>query len=152
MKLHQLLIAGIALAILLTSTIIAADALKTGDDMLREARQHVTDVDTAKLQTILRQLPDLVLVDVRTPGEVRTMGGTIAAPNNVVIPRGWLEFRIGQFAPEPDTPIVVYCGANYRSPLAAWTLQQMGYRNVRNYADGYIDWKRKGLPVRPPNQ
>lgn len=148
MKLHQLLIASIALAILPVNTVIAADPLKTGDDMLREAQRHTSDVDTAGLQAMLQQHPDLVLVDVRTPGEVRAMGGTIAAPNNVVIPRGWLEFRIGQFAPDPDTPIVVYCGANFRSPLAAWTLQQMGYRNVKNYADGYIGWKKQGLPIK----
>jgi len=43
---------------------------------------------------------------------------------------------------------VVYCGANIRSPLAALTLQQMGYRNVANYADGYIGWREAGLPIK----
>ncbi len=152
MKSHHLVIATIALATLSVNSAIAADTLKTGEDMQREAQQHVADVDTAGLQTMLRQRPDLVLVDVRTPGEVKAMGGTIDAPNNIVIPRGWLEFRIGRYAQDPDTPIVVYCGANYRSPLAARTLQEMGYRNVKNYADGYIGWRQQGLPVRPTNR
>ena len=78
------------------------------------------------------------------------MGGTIDAPGNVIIPRGWLEFRIQQHALDAETPIVVYCGANIRSPLAALTLQQMGYQKVFNYADGYIGWRKAKLPTKVP--
>ena len=41
----------------------------------------------------------------------------------------------------------MYCGGNIRSILAAHTLQQMGYTNVKNYSDGFIGWQRQGLPV-----
>ncbi|OQX30788.1 MAG: hypothetical protein B0D96_12200 [Candidatus Sedimenticola endophacoides] len=93
---------------------------------------------------MLREAPDLVLVDIRTKLEIQQMGGTIDAPQNVVIPRGWLEFNIQSRAEARDTPIVVYCGAGYRSPLAADTLQQMGYTNVWNYAQGYVGWRNAG--------
>jgi rhodanese-related sulfurtransferase len=76
------------------------------------------------------------------------MGGTIDAPQNSVIPRGWLEFRASKVAQTKDTPIVVYCGAGFRSPLAAKTLQDMGYTNVKNYSAGFIGWRKEGLPVK----
>jgi len=135
---------------LLVAPALADEALKTGSDLLREAEAQITNIDTPTLQQRLKEEPSLVLVDVRTPDEVRRMGGTIDAPGNVVIPRGWLEFRIQQYALDAETPIVVYCGANIRSPLAALTLQEMGYRNVVNYADGFIGWRKAGLPVKAP--
>lgn len=127
---------------------LADDEPTTGRQLMEEALKAVTSIDTATLQKRLKSEPDLVLVDVRTRDEVRMMGGTIDAPGNVVIPRGWLEFRIQQHALDADTPIVVYCGANFRSPLAARKLQLMGYRNVANYTDGFIGWRDAGLPIR----
>ncbi|HAG47610.1 MAG TPA: sulfurtransferase, partial [Gammaproteobacteria bacterium] len=47
-----------------------------------------------------------------------------------------------------DTPIIVYCGRNLRSPLAAKTLENMGYTNVKNYADGFFVWKEEMNPVK----
>jgi glyoxylase-like metal-dependent hydrolase (beta-lactamase superfamily II) len=52
---------------------------------------------------------------------------------------------------DKDTPIVVYCGINQRSPLAADTLTQMGYSNVKNYSDGFFAWRDAGLPVEAPD-
>jgi rhodanese-related sulfurtransferase len=76
------------------------------------------------------------------------MGGAIDAPQNVNIPRGWLEFRIENEAKSRDTPIVLYCGGGLRSTLAADTLRQMGYVNVMNYNDGFLGWQKAGLPVK----
>ena len=143
-------LALVPLLALLPATVPAGESLKTGRELVAAAQQQITSIDTARLQDLMKTLPNLVLVDVRTPDEVRMMGGTIDAPGNVVIPRGWLEFRIQQYALDAETPIVVYCGANIRSPLAALTLQQMGYRNVANYADGYIGWRNAGLPTKAP--
>ncbi len=136
------------LALSLPAAAPAEEAPRTGQELLREAGTRIPAIDTATLRRRLQEEPDLVLVDVRTPDEVRRMGGTIDAPGNVVIPRGWLEFRIHQHALDAETPIVVYCGADIRSPLAARTLQEMGYRNVTDYTDGFIGWKEAGLPVR----
>src|ERR1700746_3941256 len=47
----------------------------------------------------------LVGADVRDPDEYRD--GSIEAATN--ISRGFLEFRVGTVAPEPSTPIVLYC-------------------------------------------
>ncbi len=140
----------LALLLAVSAQAASADDPLSGRDLVKMAERKITSIDTATLLQRLKKHPNLLLVDVRMPDEVRRMGGTIDAPGNVVIPRGWLEFRIRQYALDADTPIVVYCGANIRSPLAALTLRQMGYRNVVNYADGFIGWKRVGLPVKAP--
>ena len=89
----------------------------------------------------------MILVDIRLPSEITSMGGAIKAQQNINIPRGWLEYRITRVALSKDTPIVVYCGAGIRSPLAADTLQKMGYTNVKNYSAGFIGWRKAKLPI-----
>ena len=121
--------------------------IRDGAQLTREVAAMVRDISTQDLRREIERNPELVLIDIRMPDEIRSMGGAIKAPQNVNIPRGWLEFRVTGHAPSKNTPIVVYCGGNIRSPLAAHTLQQMGYTNVKNYADGFIGWKRQGLPV-----
>ena len=139
---------SICLATTLASVAYAGVAgIKDGTQMTRAIAAKVRTISTQDLQREIERDPELVLVDIRTPTEIQDMGGTIKATQNVNIPRGWLEFRITGHALSKDTPIVVYCGGGIRSPLAAYTLQQMGYTHVKNYADGFIDWKKQGLPV-----
>ena len=121
--------------------------IKGGNVLQTEVAKHVKNISSPDLKKLLADDPDVVLVDIRLPSEIKSMGGAIKAQQNVNIPRGWLEWRITHVALNKNTPIVVYCGANVRSPLAADTLTKMGYTNVKNYADGYIGWKRAGLPI-----
>lgn len=121
--------------------------IKDGAQLTREVAAKVRDISTQDLRREIERNPELVLIDIRMPDEIKSMGGAIKATQNVNIPRGWLEFRVTSHAQRKDTPIVVYCGGNIRSILAAYTLQQMGYTNVKNYAEGFIGWKRQGLPV-----
>ena len=126
--------------------------LKNGDDLLVETNQRISNLDTAQLLQMLEKDPQTLVVDVRTPDEILIRGGTIDAPRSYVIPAGWLEFRIGDRAPAADTPIVVYCGINKRSPLAAERLAALGYTNVHNYADGFFAWRDAGHPVTMPDK
>ncbi len=145
-KQRLVFILGLAAAL---SGAVHADVpgIKDGDRLTQEIAAKVRDISTQELRREIERNPELVLIDIRTPNEIEGMGGAIKAPQNVNIPRGWLEFRVTGLARSKDTPIVVYCGANIRSPLAAHTLKQMGYSNVRNYADGFIGWKKQRLPV-----
>lgn len=89
----------------------------------------------------------MVLVDVRTPSEIPKLGDSIKASQNVNTPRGWLEYRITRIALSKDTPIILYCGGGVRTPMAADTLQKMGYTNVKNYSAGFMGWKNARLPI-----
>ena len=120
--------------------------------MLDATRKRVTQLDTAGLVAQLKAQPKTVVVDVRTPAELNMFGGHVDAPRFFNITRGWLEYQIETAVPDKNTPIVVYCGANQRSPLAADTLMKLGYKNVKNYRDGFFNWKRAGLPLQYPDK
>lgn len=129
-----------------------ASELKTGLQQLEQIESQIHNIDTAELQQLLQENPLLDVIDVRTASEILQLGGMIDVPRIHNLPLGWLEFRIADRIADAQTPIVVYCGINQRSPMAAWRLQQMGYKNVYNYADGFFKWRDQGLAVAAPDQ
>lgn len=139
---------SLLLFLIYSQLVSAQNTLKSSEKLLDKANSEITNIDTASLENLLIQNDDLVLIDVRLSSEIDQNGGAIKAKQNVNIPRGWLEFRVIDFVKNKDTPIVVYCGTNIRSPLAAKTLMDMGYTNVKNYSDGAIVWNEKKLPQR----
>jgi glyoxylase-like metal-dependent hydrolase (beta-lactamase superfamily II)/rhodanese-related sulfurtransferase len=138
----------LSLSLLLSGTALAdAPVPATAGDLLAQAKARVQDITTDELAALIEQDPNAAIVDIRTRREAWRVGGSIDAPRHLDIPRGWLEFRIETSVPDRDDPVVVYCGTNQRSPLAAATLVGMGYTKVFNYADGFSAWRDAGLPV-----
>jgi len=128
---------------------VAADEIKTsGEEWVAQISAEISNITTAELLETLKSAPKTEFLDVRLTEEIAAQGGVIDAGRRTHhLPRGWIEHLIGETIPQLDTPIVVYCGTNRRSPLAAFTLQQMGYTNVTNYADGFLAWAEQGLDV-----
>ena len=126
------------------------EGITSGKQLQAAAETRARAIKTGELQREIATNPDLVLIDVRMPSEIAKMGGTVDAPQNNNIPRGWLEHRVTNVARNKDVPIVVYCGAGIRSPMAAVTLEDMGYTDVRDYPEGFIGWRQANLPVKPP--
>ena len=123
------------------------EAMIEGQDYLEQANKVINNIDTDQFLEMLDTVQDLVIIDVREAAEIPGLGGTIDAPRVHNVSRGWLEYRVPERVPKLDTPIVVFCGLNLRSPLAAKQLMEMGYTNVSNYADGFNVWLEAGLPV-----
>jgi len=141
----------VTISLFLTSTFcsnIQAAELTAGEKAIESANKSITNINTAELQALLAKNPKIELIDVRTQDEIDFIGGAIDADENVTIPRGWLEFDVGSHVKTKDTPIVVYCGTNQRSPLAAKTLMDLGYTNVKNYADGFNKWQELKKPIK----
>jgi rhodanese-related sulfurtransferase len=84
-----------------------------------------------------------VLVDVREESEFSA--GRI--PGAKHLGKGVIERDIEEVIPDPSTPLVLYCGGGYRSALAAYNLQQMGYTNVISMDGGFRSWKERGLDI-----
>lgn len=134
--------------VLLSSTIsYQADEISAGQKAIDEANKTIININTEELQNLLKNNPKLELIDVRNATEINFIGGSIDADEDVNISRGWLEFDISDHVKTKGTPIVVYCGTNRRSPLATRKLMDLGYTNVKNYADGFNQWKELGLPI-----
>jgi sulfur-carrier protein adenylyltransferase/sulfurtransferase len=117
--------------------------MKTLKEMIAEARQAVPEEGPADLQRRLRAREPVVVIDVRDPDEYRD--GHIEGATN--ISRGFLEFRVGTVASDPETPVVLYCQTGLRSVLAGKALKELGYKNVINLQGGYQKWAQSGLPT-----
>ena len=98
--------------------------------------------------------PDVLLVDVREPGE--TENGVI--PGAVLVPRGMLEFRADHGSPhhiegfELRRRVIVYCAAGSRSALAVRARQDLGYQDVAHLDGGFRAWVDAGRPVTEPGR
>jgi rhodanese-related sulfurtransferase len=56
---------------------------------------------------------------------------------------------INERLPDKDAPVVTYCASLTcrNSEILAERLMSMGYSDVREYAEGKVDWIEAGLPV-----
>ena len=63
------------------------------------------------------------------------------------ISRDWLEDRIGDWAPDKGTPLLLTCEGGLRSAFAARTLFECGHREVFRLAGGKRAWREAGRPL-----
>ena len=121
-------------------------------DFVREALTSVEEVAPEEVRRLL-ELPDragVEILDVREPDEYAA-GHLPGARHH---PRGFLEVRADMEHPKRDPwladrsrKLVLYCGGGHRSALAARTLQEMGFTDVRSMAEGWTGWTKRGFPV-----
>lgn len=106
--------------------------------LVEDAKTRIEEVGCADLRAELSDGRKLLLIDIREHEEHAR--GAISGALHV--PRGVLEGRIEQFAPDPGAEIVLYCAGGNRSALSADNLRRMGYARVRSLAGGYGEWLR----------
>jgi rhodanese-related sulfurtransferase len=114
------------------------------EQMVAAAKEVITEIPVEDFKNIYTR-DDIFIIDVRTSAE----HNEAAVPGAVNIPRGVLEFRIGQeetwesagaTTPGKDDPIIVYCGSGSRGALSAKALMQLGYNNVKSVKGGWGAW------------
>ena len=94
--------------------------------------------------------PGCRFVDIRDIREL-TAGTVVGAFH---APRGMLELWVDPASPyfkpmfaDESKEFVLFCGAGWRSALAAKTLQDMGMTNVAHIDGGYGEWTKQGAPT-----
>ena len=113
---------------------------KTYKELMDEAREAVPEVTVDDVKARLENGQRPVLLDVREREEYREghLEGALA------LPRGFLEMRVEEAVPDKSAPVVAYCAGGVRSLIAARTLKEMGYTDIRSMAGGYTAWKNAG--------
>jgi rhodanese-related sulfurtransferase len=130
-----------------------AQAITTGfKTLMAEAEARISQV-SAEDAIALAKRPDVVIVDIRDPRELKLEG---KIPGSFHAPRGMLEFWVDPESPyfkpifAEDKTFVVHCAGGWRSLLATDILQRMGLKPVFNLAGGFKAWKEAGGPVEEP--
>jgi rhodanese-related sulfurtransferase len=90
------------------------------------------------------------IIDVREQDEFDA--GHI--PGAELFPRGFLEVRADLVHPKRDPSladrnqkIICYCGGGHRSALAAKSLLDMGFEDVRSMSGGWSGWTSEDHPI-----
>ena len=122
---------------------------KTVKMLVAEAKEQTKSISPAAAHS-QQQAGDAILIDIRDIRELQRDGRIEGAFH---APRGMLEFWA-----DPDSPyhkeifatkgeIVLFCASSWRSALAAKTLQDMGFSNIRDMDGGFTAWKTASLPI-----
>jgi sulfur-carrier protein adenylyltransferase/sulfurtransferase len=120
--------------------------MPTYRELLQQVKREIDEVDSTQARALIESEQPPLLVDVRERDE--WVEGFL--PGAVHVPRGFLESRIEQVAPDRGREIVLYCAGGARSAFAAKALQELGYERVSSLAGGFTDWKRNGFPIDLP--
>ena len=122
---------------------------KSSLQLVEEAMAQVT---TYSVPAVLAKLHDanVQIVDIRDIRELAQ--GTVVGAYHA--PRGMLEFWVDPASPyhkpmfaNERKEFVLFCGAGWRSALAAKALQDMGMTNVAHIEGGFAEWLKQGAPT-----
>jgi len=144
---------GLALVALIVGSCTAI--FENGEEIANAQKTLVEQITVAELREKMDKGEDFYLIDVRQAKEFVQ----VSIPGAFNIPRGLLEFKINDYEyweneffyePERGDEIIIYCQRGLRGILAALTLKQLGYTNVKNLEGGIISWDpeiEKNAPV-----
>lgn len=93
-------------------------------------------IPQAEARQLMDTLPDCVILDVREQDEYDA--GHI--PGAILMPYTRAEELAPDLLPDTAQTILVYCRSGRRSAIAAQTLADMGYTDVREFG-GILDWE-----------
>ena len=116
--------------------------------LVAEAMAQVTTYSVEEVRARLHD-PQVQIVDIRDIRELAQ--GTL--PGAYHASRGMLEFKLSS-NPElsaRDRKIVLYCKTSGRAALAAASLLEMGYLDVKSIAGGFDAWMAAGKTVVKPS-
>ena len=114
--------------------------------------EAMVEVKTYSVAAVAARMndPSVQIVDIRDIREL--VEGTVTGAYHA--PRGMLEFWVDPASPyfkpmfaDESREFILFCGAGWRSALAAKALQDMGMRNVAHIDGGYAAWVQAGAPT-----
>jgi rhodanese-related sulfurtransferase len=106
------------------------------------AQSGVVSIGPREAAALLQERRDMVLLDVRTPEELKE-----GAIERAILTPFWSLVR-GTMSLPQDKPIMLVCAVGGRSYAAAQILIRNGHREVYNLRGGIVAWKHEGLPLK----
>ena len=102
------------------------------------------DISREEVQRLQQGKAPLLVVDVRSPEEYAA--GHL--PGAMNIPYDQMAVRIDELSAFRDHgQVVLYCRSGRRVEIAAATLEEAGFGNLRHLEGDFPGWQQAGLPV-----
>jgi rhodanese-related sulfurtransferase len=111
--------------------------------IVNDAKSRVKETTVDQVKQQLDSGDKILLVDVREESEF----AKDHLPGAMHLGKGVIERDVETRVPDPNTPMVLYCGGGFRSAMAADNLQKMGYTNVLSMDGGVREWREKNYPM-----
>ena len=112
-------------------------SIATAHIMQNKLRGFYQSISGEELRNKLKEKANMLLIDVRNPGEFEEMRLGIGER---LIPLGQLRKRIMELPADKNTEIIVWCKISLRGYEAALILQAHGYKNVKLMEGGVMAW------------
>lgn len=100
-------------------------------------------LDIASFKQLLKNNPDILVVDVRTPEEIT--GGKIEGAIEIDFSQDSFNTKINQL--DKEKTIVVYCAVGGRSSKTVTLMKEQGFKKVYNLDGGIEAWAAAGEPL-----
>ena len=129
----------LALAIITVATVFAGCTQKTNTEQTEATQVNIGtyyQISQDEAKRIMDEESDYIIVDAREQSEYDE--GHIKGA--IVIPYTEIEQKAEELLPNKTQLILVYCRSGRRSKIAAQSLANMGYKNVKEFG-GIIDWQ-----------
>lgn len=129
----------LALAIITVATVFAGCTQKTNTEQTEATQVNIGtyyQIPQDEAKRIMDEESDYIIVDAREQSEYDE--GHIKGA--IVIPYTEIEQKAEEMLPDKEQLILVYCRSGRRSKIAAQSLANMGYINVKEFG-GIIDWQ-----------
>lgn len=104
---------------------------------------EVTQLTPSETVQIIQTVNDLVILDIRTPDEVRS--GFLNGAHNIDF--YGRDFKTKLNSLDKATPYLIYCRSGRRSGITIEYLQKAGFKQIYHLKNGINAWKSKGFPV-----
>lgn len=106
-------------------------------EMIQDAKSGIKSISLSDFKKAFDNQEKYYLVDCREEAEYDSS----CIPGAINIPRGLLEFKIGNKIPERRAVIYVYCSNGDRSALAVEVLPKLKFSNAILIESGFDGWK-----------
>ncbi|MEM8844967.1 MAG: rhodanese-like domain-containing protein [Pseudomonadota bacterium] len=115
---------------------------------------EVVNIDIHQLKSMLKE--DVVVIDVRTPGEWKSTGiveGSIPImffdEKRKPLTKEWMQQASEHIS--PNKKLILICRTGNRSgAVGNYLVKQHGYQNVYNVKGGIVTWKKAGYTTVSP--
>ncbi len=123
--------------------VVADVVLPRLEDYNANLPDHYGTVSVDAFLEMLAENDDLVVLDVREPGEIEEFGIIDGAIN---VPLRSLGENL-DLLPDLDATIVVICKGGFRATIGMTALHVLGYENAKVLVGGFDAWLGEELPV-----